>query len=347
LALFGVLTAVSGGKRGLEGEAAFVVFWLVAAPLAIAVLQFAQVRREVSDRALVPAGVSAALIVCFGAGALSGSTVVADLALAAALLAGGAATRISVLTLCGLGVGASTAALGALGASAALVTAATGLVLLACGALAERTGWPAVRPARDRGRSSKEVDRAAAEVCAAAFDKDPAMVALVPRSRSRRQAMLRLWFRGLLRIARRFAGRQPEIVCSAGEVSAVCVVFEPDHYPPPSWTTAIAAPGPLRGGLRAAIDAGRWLAAREAQHPDEPHLYVETLATTPERQGQGIGSTALRELCREADRRSLPILLHTNNRENISWYARFGFEVIRAMTLPHGAPEWLLRRPSS
>jgi hypothetical protein len=230
LALFGVLTAVSGGKRGLEGEAAFVVFWLVAAPLAIAVLQFAQVRREVSDRALVPAGVSAALIVCFGAGALSGSTVVADLALAAALLAGGAATRISVLTLCGLGVGASTAALGALGASAALVTAATGLVLLACGALAERTGWPAVRPARDRGRSSKEVDRAAAEVCAAAFDEDPAMVALVPRSRSRRQAMLRLWFRGLLRIARRFAGRQPEIVCSAGEVSAVCVVFEPDHY---------------------------------------------------------------------------------------------------------------------
>ena len=148
LALFGFLTAVSAGKRALEGDSAFLIFWLVAAPLAIAVLQVAQVRREVADRALLPAGVSAALIVCFGAGALSGSTVVADLALAAGLLAGGVATRLSPLTRCGLGVGASTAVLGALGASAAVVTVATGLVLLACGALAERNGWLEAGPTR-------------------------------------------------------------------------------------------------------------------------------------------------------------------------------------------------------
>ena len=335
LALFGALTAVSAGKRALEGDAAFLIFWLVATPGALAVLHLVQSRREISGRAPISAVAAAALIVCFGAGALSGSTVVADLALAAVVLAGGVATRSRLLMVCGIGVGASTAVLGAVGASAALVTAATGLVLFASGALA----------ARNPGRSARKVDRAAAKVCAAAFTEDPAMVALVPRSPSRRAAMLRLWFRGLLRIARRFAGRQPTVIRGHDDVSALCVVYEPGRYPPPSWSAAMAAAGPLRGGPLAAIGAGRWLAAREAQHPEEPHLYLETLATAPQAQGQGIGSAALRGLCREADVRALPILLHTNKRENISWYARFGFDVVREMRLPHGAHEWLLRRP--
>jgi len=84
--------------------------------------------------------------------------------------------------------------------------------------------------------------------------------------------------------------------------------------------------------------------AREHHHPREPHIYLETLATAPAHQGRGAGSSLLHDLCAEADRRRLPIVLHTNAVANLAFYERFGFVVTREARLPTGAQEWTMRR---
>ncbi len=183
----------------------------------------------------------------------------------------------------------------------------------------------------------------AAAVCADAFESDPGMRALAPHAATR-HAMLRMWFRGLIRIARRHAGRPIVGAYAEGELVAVCGAFEPGRYPVPIRSAILAAPGPMRAGPRVARGALRWLIARDENHPRKPHLYLETLATAPTHQGQGIGSALLRQLCSEADHRQLPILLYTNNPRNLEYYERFGFVIVRITELPTGASEWLMRR---
>jgi ribosomal protein S18 acetylase RimI-like enzyme len=181
-------------------------------------------------------------------------------------------------------------------------------------------------------------------ICAEAFLGDPAMVALIPRSEARRRTMLRRWFRALLGIARRWSGRPPMAVFYGDELTAVAIAYDEGRYPAPSRSGLLAAPGMVLAGPWAVMRSLRWMLARERHHPRDPHIYLETLAVAPTRQRQGAGTMLLEALCEDADRRVLPIVLHTNHPDNLPYYMRFGFEVEHEATLPHGPREWLMRR---
>jgi ribosomal protein S18 acetylase RimI-like enzyme len=67
--------------------------------------------------------------------------------------------------------------------------------------------------------------------------------------------------------------------------------------------------------------------AQRAGHPKEPHFYIKVLGTDPEVQGSGIGSALLTHVVARADAAGLGCYLTTATKENVTWYARFGFGV--------------------
>jgi ribosomal protein S18 acetylase RimI-like enzyme len=85
------------------------------------------------------------------------------------------------------------------------------------------------------------------------------------------------------------------------------------------------------------VRALRLLFEVDRLHPAEPHWYLATLGTAPERQGQGVGSALLRSMLDHVDREGQPAYLESSKERNVSLYARFGFEVIDELR-SEGAP---------
>ena len=76
------------------------------------------------------------------------------------------------------------------------------------------------------------------------------------------------------------------------------------------------------------ISALKLLFTVEGLHPTEPHWYLFTLGTAPERQGQGVGSALLRAMLTQIDEAGEPAYLESSKERNVPLYARFGFQVI-------------------
>jgi ribosomal protein S18 acetylase RimI-like enzyme len=98
----------------------------------------------------------------------------------------------------------------------------------------------------------------------------------------------------------------------------------------------LAALGPAR--LAALL---RWTGAWERRDPAEPHWHLGPVGVERERQGQGVGSALLAEFVRRTAGTST--WLETDKSENVKFYQRFGFVVIREEPVL-GTPGWFMRR---
>jgi len=86
------------------------------------------------------------------------------------------------------------------------------------------------------------------------------------------------------------------------------------------------------------VGAMRLLFKVEELHPTEPHWYLFTLGTAPERQGQGVGSALLRSMLAQVDELGEPAYLESSKERNVPLYARFGFEVLDEIPSRAGSP---------
>ena len=86
------------------------------------------------------------------------------------------------------------------------------------------------------------------------------------------------------------------------------------------------------------ISAVKLLFTVEGLHPSEPHWYLFTLGTAPERQGQGVGSALLRAMLTLIDEAGEPAYLESSKQRNVPLYARFGFQVIHQIPSKSGSP---------
>ena len=86
------------------------------------------------------------------------------------------------------------------------------------------------------------------------------------------------------------------------------------------------------------VRALRLLFEVDSLHPKEPHWYLATLGTAPERQGQGVGAALLQPALALADRDGMPAYLESSKERNVSFYARFGFEVVEELHSAVGSP---------
>lgn len=88
------------------------------------------------------------------------------------------------------------------------------------------------------------------------------------------------------------------------------------------------------------------LALIEGKHPAEPHWYLATLGTVPERQGHGVGTSLMAPILERCDSEGVAAYLESSKERNIPFYRRHGFEVTERLDLPNGPPIWLMWRES-
>lgn len=167
---------------------------------------------------------------------------------------------------------------------------------------------------------------AAVETLAIAFHDDP-LLEIVSPDRSRRAEIGRWFMRGALAM-----GLPRGETWVNDDASAVAIWLPPGG-------TDIGMVEMLRAGLwRLPLmvglgGAGRVmgaLGATEQFHKTVhgPHWYLMSLATRPERQGQGLGGQLMAIGLDQADAAGLPVYLETATDANIAFYGKRGFEVV-------------------
>jgi len=182
----------------------------------------------------------------------------------------------------------------------------------------------------------------ASRVVGAAFDDDPVTSFLYPDS-SRRRGYL--WAIGVgLRTALPLGATY---TTPAPGIEGVAAFAPPGRYPRPWWVEAWQfRAAPLRVPLGTMLRAVRVSDALSRVHPKEPHWFLETLAVHPDRQRQGVGSFLIMPTLERADRDALPVYLETTKPANVTYYRRFGFEVLEDLTVGGGELRvWTMLRP--
>ncbi|KAI5118030.1 hypothetical protein M0805_004895 [Coniferiporia weirii] len=72
-------------------------------------------------------------------------------------------------------------------------------------------------------------------------------------------------------------------------------------------------------------------------------IYIEVLATNPERQGGGYGTALVKTILSMADSQGRSVYLFSSNIANVSFYELFGFSVTAQVLLGDDNPKW--RKP--
>jgi len=200
---------------------------------------------------------------------------------------------------------------------------------------------------------------AAASLTARAFHMTPSYTAIVPDP-SRRAAFLpwlferNFWLR---------LGSQSAYCVFQGDELVMCYMFEKPGLPRLTCLEMLRAGLALGyvihgvAAMRRLLETKAWFEAWERKMLGERAGTVarlERVTVLPARQGQGIGSAALRVALQEADNLGLAVYLCTQEERNVRFYRRLGFEVIADEQCPLGDDgnfrNWMLLRdpvPSS
>ncbi|WP_327151415.1 GNAT family N-acetyltransferase [Nocardia sp. NBC_01329] len=197
---------------------------------------------------------------------------------------------------------------------------------------------PDVRPARRAEIGSL------ARTLAAAFQDDPVMEWLWPDPGRRASGLPRL-FATQTRHQHLANGGVDIALDSSGAIGGVALWDAPGRWKPSVWRELRMLPQLARafgGRLRAGKELVELMTA---VHPDEPHWYLATIGTDPDRRGHGLGQALLQSRLEQCDRDGIPSYLESSKQANIAYYERFGFEVTTKVTVPGGGPDlWLMWR---
>lgn len=91
-------------------------------------------------------------------------------------------------------------------------------------------------------------------------------------------------------------------------------------------------------------------AASDANHPAEPHWYLDVAGCAPKDQGRGFGSAAIRAGLARADADGVATYAETANERNLDIYDALGFVVTHCWRVPDGPMHWSMlraKRPNS
>jgi GNAT superfamily N-acetyltransferase len=89
-------------------------------------------------------------------------------------------------------------------------------------------------------------------------------------------------------------------------------------------------------------------AASDANHPEEPHWYLDVVGCALGSQGRGFGGAVVRAGLARADADGVAAYLETANEANLGFYGALGFTVTHRWRVPDGPAHWsMLRGPPS
>jgi GNAT superfamily N-acetyltransferase len=143
------------------------------------------------------------------------------------------------------------------------------------------------------------------------------------------------------------------IARTGGKVACAAVWLPPGTYPRGArrdlMTNLRGLPTFVRSGRRLA-GAIRLLGALDKAHHEitDPHFYLGILGTDPLFQRTGAGSAALQPVLDRCDAEGLTAYLETQKEENLAYYARHAFDLIKKVDVAGAPPVWTLsRKPRS
>jgi ribosomal protein S18 acetylase RimI-like enzyme len=91
-------------------------------------------------------------------------------------------------------------------------------------------------------------------------------------------------------------------------------------------------------------DVFAFLGQMDEHHLREEHWYLPFIGVDPAHQGQGHGSTLLRQALGRCDRDQLPAYLEASTPRNRALYERHGFVVTAEIRVADSPPLWPMRR---
>lgn len=89
-----------------------------------------------------------------------------------------------------------------------------------------------------------------------------------------------------------------------------------------------------------------WLRKWAEVHPHEEHWHLGPIAVHPKHQRQGVGGLLMDYFCGWLDRASVSGYLETDVPENVPYYAKFGFTVIKKAQVV-GVANWFMKRQAA
>jgi ribosomal protein S18 acetylase RimI-like enzyme len=166
------------------------------------------------------------------------------------------------------------------------------------------------------------------------FDDDPVVNWYIRQDRKRALAFREFFELALSRQSLPFGE-----VYHMEDYKAAALWVPPGHWQLGIRDQLLLAPAILRiAGVRLLKRALIGLAAMEAAHPPEPHMYLLFLGTHPAHRGRGMGGTMLMDMLTRCDAEKVPVYLENTKPENESFYRHFGFEVTGDIRLAEDGP---------
>jgi GNAT superfamily N-acetyltransferase len=182
-------------------------------------------------------------------------------------------------------------------------------------------------------------------VAVRAFSDDPFFGFLFPEEAHRERAIARL-HRGVLTDVAALGTTRTAIL--DGHVVGVALWVPPGSWPYPPLHQVRQLLRALRAfypSFATLPKAGRTFRSAEMEHPKAPHWYLQLLMVDPAVQRQGIGGTLQAPTLEQCDAEAVPSWLETQKEENLAYYRRFGFEVVKEHNPTPGVPSlWSMRR---
>ena len=180
--------------------------------------------------------------------------------------------------------------------------------------------------------------RPLSEVLARAFETDPVHRWILPSDLHWPRRAPRM-FSALLRERIRHGG-----VLTTSDCRGAALWYPPEQaHPFFGDRVALSLRMLLVLGNRAP-EIGRSLGEVVRHRPREPHWYLSVLGTDPQHQGGGVASSLLRPVLERCDADELPAYLESSKPENVPFYERHGFKVVRQVDLAGGPPVWAMLR---
>ncbi len=172
-----------------------------------------------------------------------------------------------------------------------------------------------------------------------AFSDDPAMAHVEPLANRRPASIRRLMHFELDRVL-----RMDGVVLADPDGRGAALWTPPPGHQIESGLdalrTAVGFVRVKRGRVHRAMRLYGPVGARHPRH--EPHWYLAVLGVDSTAQGEGLGAALIRPMLERCDEEGLGAYLETMKEANLSWYARFGFEVREVVNGP--IPAWLMMR---
>lgn len=186
----------------------------------------------------------------------------------------------------------------------------------------------------DRSRRSE-----AARVLAEALADNPTQVQVHGPERVRRVRDLEALAAAVLRSR----GEPAFVALKGGEIIGVASVARPGECTPSLRRQLANLPLIVRLGVRTATALSEHGSAWSRHDPRNPHWHVGPVGVVPAMQGQGVGTCLMTALSRFLDAQAGTAYLETDREENVRFYRRAGYHMIREEALV-GLPHWFMRR---